>query len=408
MPDRWLEIIGIGEDGEAGLSAAALDILSEAEIIIGGDRHLNLTANRTAERVAWPSPFDAMIERIRSHRGRRIVILVTGDPLWYSVGARIVREIPAEEVRFHPQLSAFQLAACRLGWSLADLATLTVHGRAASQVVPHLAPGHRLLILTKDRSSPQTIAQLLCERGYGQSAMTVLAAMGGKEEARFDGQAKDWNHTVPDFHLLAVECRHDGKTALLGRGGGLPDEAFVHDGKLTKQEVRAVTLANLVPYPDALLWDVGAGCGSVSIEWMRGARGAGAIAIEPALERCSMIRENAHKLGVEKLQICQERAPEGLAGLATPDAIFIGGGLTQEGVVSQAWNALRPGGRMVANAVTVESGAILSALCESHGGALTQIGISRAVPVGQFKGWKPMMPVMQWSVVKPMERANDG
>lgn len=407
MPDPWLDIIGIGEDGEAGLSEEALHVLTQAEVIVGGDRHLNLTSNRTAERVSWPSPFDAMIERLLSYRGKRIVVLVTGDPLWYSVGARITKSIPASEIRFYPQLSAFQLAACRMGWSLADLETVTVHGRAASQILPHLGPGVRLLVLTKDRTSPSTIAALMCDRGYGESSFSVLAAMGGKQEQRFDGTASNWDLSVPDFHVLAIECRHDGITPIYGWTGGIPDDAFVHDGKMTKQEVRAITLTKLCPYPDAFLWDVGAGCGSIAIEWMRAARGAMAVAIEPLESRCAMIQQNAEMLGVEKIRIVQNEAPTGFGGLEVPDAVFIGGGLTSTGVVSTAWDALRPGGRMVANAVTIEGGKVLTSICESHGGELAQIGVSRAVPVGQFKGWKPLMPVMQWCAVKPMEHQND-
>ena len=396
----WLDIIGIGEDGVEGLSAKALEKLKAAEVIVGGDRHHTLAPNETAKRIAWPSPFDAMIDEINSHKGKRIVVLVTGDPLWYSVGARILKAIPKEEIRFHPQLSAFQWASSRMGWSLADLETLTIHGRANSQILPHLAPNVRMLILTQNADSPKEVAELLTARGYGNSNVTVLAAMGGDREERFEGLAKSWSHQVPDFHTLAVECLADEDAKVYSRVGGLPDEAFVHDGQMTKRIVRSTTLSALAPYPDALLWDVGAGCGSIAIEWMRAARGARAIAVEHNDNRISMIRENAVQLGVEKIEIIEGEAPQALAGLEEPDAIFIGGGLTIDETFETCWQALRNGGRLVANAVTVESEAKLFSLSNEYGGELSRISVQQAEPVGRFKGWKPLMPVTQWTVIK--------
>ncbi|MDD9909594.1 MAG: precorrin-6y C5,15-methyltransferase (decarboxylating) subunit CbiE [Ahrensia sp.] len=401
MSARWLDIVGIGEDGMAGLSPEAKRVVTGADIIIGGDRHHSLSGNVAAERINWPSPFDAMIETIRSYRGRRLVILVTGDPLWYSVGARITKAIPADEIRFHPQLSAFQWAACRMGWSLADCETLTVHGRADSQILPHLAPNIRLLILTQNGQTPAALADLLVSRGFGDSRMVALAALGGPDEARFDGTAARWSHNVPDFHTLAVECVAGPDARWYPRTGGLPDDAFEHDGQLTKRDVRAVTLAKLAPYPDALLWDIGAGCGSVSIEWMRAARGAQAVAIEPVAERCAMIKTNAQALGTEKIDLVQGRAPEALAGLAQPDAVFIGGGLSGEGVFEAAWGALRPHGRLVANAVTLESESRLAQLHKMWGGELVRIAVQHAQEVGPYRGWRAAMPVTQWCVEKP-------
>ena len=396
----WLDIIGIGEDGVDGLSVNALQKLQQAQVIIGGDRHHTLAPNLTAKRIAWPSPFDAMIDEIKSHKDKRIVVLVTGDPLWYSVGARILKAIPKEEVCFHPQLSAFQWASSRMGWSLADLETLTIHGRADSQILPHLAPNVRMLVLTQNGESPGAVAKLLTERGFGESKMTVLAAMGGEREERFDGVAKSWAHVVPDFHTLAIECVANKDAKWYSRSGGLPDEAFVHDGQMTKRIVRSATLSALAPYPDALLWDVGAGCGSIAIEWMRAARGAQAIAIEPNEKRIAMIRENAIALGVEKIEIVEGKTPQALNGLKQPDAIFIGGGLTGDETFDLCWNGLQEGGRLVANAVTVESEAKLFQLYEKHGGELSRITVQQAEPVGRFKGWKPFMPVTQWVVKK--------
>ena len=400
MADPWLDIIGIGEDGVDGLSADALKSLSVAEVIVGGDRHHRLAPNPDAKRIAWPSPFDAMIDEIKSHKGKRIVVLVTGDPLWYSVGARILKAVPKEEVRFFPQLSAFQWAACRMGWSLADCDTLTIHGRADSQILPYLAPNARLLVLTQNGESPARVAELLKERGFGKSRISVLAALGGAGEERFDDIAQDWNQNVPDFHTLAVECITDDDARWDSRVGGLPDDAFTHDGQITKRLVRSATLSALSPYPDALLWDVGAGCGSVSIEWMRAARGAKAIAIESNPERAAMIRKNSVQLGAEKIDIVEASAPEGLSGLAIPDAVFIGGGLTGSMVFETCWNALRQGGKLVANAVTVESEALLFDLHREHGGELSRLAVQEAQPVGRFHGWKPHMPVTQWMVIK--------
>ncbi len=399
----WLDIIGIGEDGLDGLSKAALQKLEAAEVIVGGDRHHSLAPNVDAERIAWPSPFDAMINKIKSYKGKRIVVLVTGDPLWYSVGARILRSIPADEVRFHPQLSAFQWASVRMGWSLADCETLTIHGRANSQIIPHIAPNVRLLVLTQNGESPSAVAQILRERGFEQSRMTALAALGGEREERFDGIAENWAHDVPDFHTLAVECVAGSNAQWYPRTGGLPDDAFVSDGQMTKQDVRGITIAKLAPFPDALLWDIGAGCGSVSVEWMRAARGALAIAIEPKAPRVAMIEQNAVNLGAEKIEIVSKSAPEGLNKLRKPDAVFIGGGLTTDGVFETAWRALREGGRLVANTVTLESEAKLTALHKAHGGELVRLAVQKAESVGPYRGWRAAMPVTQWCVIKPFE-----
>ncbi len=399
MSDRWLHIVGIGEDGMEGLSAATRAVVEAAEIIVGGDRHHRLSDNVTAERVAWPSPFDALIDLLTSHRGRRVVVLATGDPLWFSVGARIGRAIPPSEITYHPQLSAFQLAAARMGWSLADVETLTVHGRPVEQMIAFIQPDQRLLILTTGAETPAKIARFLTERGFGKSPMTVLASMGGVEERRFDGIAESWDHEVPAFNTLAVDCVAAPDAALLPRVPGLADELFVHDGTMTKQETRAVTVAKLMPMRGAHLWDIGTGCGSVAVEWMRAARYASAVGIEPRADRRAMAAQNALALGTPKLEILAGEAPAALEGLAPPDAIFIGGGLS-DAVFAAAWAALRPLGRLVANAVTLESEAVLLALHKRHGGQLVRLSVERADPVGRLTGWRPLMPVAQWSLVK--------
>ncbi|HUF55992.1 MAG TPA: precorrin-6y C5,15-methyltransferase (decarboxylating) subunit CbiE [Thermohalobaculum sp.] len=401
MTRPWLTIVGIGEDGVAGLSSAARAAVEGAEVIVGGDRHHTLAPDLKARRLAWPSPFDAMIDTLKEHRGRRIVVLATGDPLWYSVGARIARAIPSGEIEFHPQLSAFQWAAARMGWSLADVETLTAHGRPAEQIVPWFWPGARLIVLTAGAETPGQIARLLVRRGYGTSRLTVLANLGGPEEERLDGRADDWaagGPAIPPFHTLAVECAGN-PDPLIPRGPGLPDEAFVHDGKMTKREVRALTLARLMPVRGALLWDLGTGCGSVAIEWMRAARDARAIGIDQNPARLEMARRNAHALGVPKLELRLGTAPGALRSLPQPDAVFVGGAIT-EAIAEAALAALPPLGRLVANAVTLESEGVLLDLRAAHGGDLTRVSVQRAEAIGTRTGWRPAMPVIQWSLVK--------
>ena len=397
--DPWLHIVGIGEDGLDGLLPATRAVVEAAEVIVGAERHHELAQGVGAERIAWPSPFDALIDTLNGLRGRRVVVLATGDPLWFSVGARIGREITPTEITYHPQLSAFQLAAARMGWSLADVETLTVHGRPVEQMIAFIQPDARLLILTTGSETPGQIAAFLTERGFGRSTMTVLAHMGGESEARFDGLAEGWDHEVPAFNTLAVECIAAPDAALLPRVPGLSDDLFRHDGTMTKQEVRAATLAKLMPMRGALLWDIGTGCGSVAVEWMRAARYARAIGIEPRADRRALAAANALALGAPKLALVDGRVPEALDGLPAPDAVFIGGGLSRE-TFDAAWAALRPLGRMVCNAVTLESEAVLLALHKELGGHLVKLSVNRAEPVGGLTGWRPLMPVIQWSLVK--------
>ncbi len=398
MNTPWLHIVGIGEDGLDGLTPATRAVVDAAEVIVGGTRHHDLIEG-DAERLAWPSPFDSLIDELTSRAGKRVVVLATGDPLWYSVGAKIGRHIDPTQIVYHPQVGAFQLAAARMGWSMADLETLTVHGRPVEQMIAFIQPDIRLLVLTTGAETPGQIARFLTERGFGKSRMTVLAHMGGKDEARFDGLAENWDHEVPEFNTLAVECIAAPDAALLPRVPGLADELFQSDGTMTKQEVRAVTLAKLMPMRGALLWDIGTGCGSIAIEWMRGARYARAIGIEPRADRRAMAAANALALGVPKLDLVEGKVPDALDGLETPDAIFIGGGLS-EAVFDAAWAELKPLGRLVANAVTLESEMCLTALHQKHGGQLVKLSVERAEPLGPHSGWKPLRPVTQWSLIK--------
>ena len=399
MSSAWLHIVGIGEDGLDGLVPAARAVVESAEVIIGGERHHQMVGIHSAEQMKWPSPFDALISQLQTLRGKRVVVLATGDPLWFSVGARIGRSIDPAEITYYPQISAFQLASARMGWSMADVEALTVHGRPVEQIISFIQPNQRLLILTTGGQTPGQIAKFLADRGFGASKITVLAAMGGGNELRFDGIAATWDHEVPAFNTLAVDCIAAPDAALLPRVPGLPDELFEHDGTMTKRETRAVTIAKLMPMRGALLWDIGTGCGSVAVEWMRAARYAQAIGIEPRADRRAMAAQNALALGTPTLELVAGTAPEVLQGLAAPDAIFVGGGLT-DGVFDAAWAALKPLGRFVSNAVTLESEAILMELHKKYGGELVRLAVTRAEPVGPYRGWRPFMPVTQWSLIK--------
>jgi len=395
----WLNIVGIGEDGLAGLTPATRAVVEAADVILGGSRHHTLTDGIDAKRVSWPTPFDALIGSLTELRGKRVVVLATGDPLWFSVGESIGRAFAPEEIAYHPQLSAFQLAAARMGWSMVDVETLTVHGRPVEQMIAFIQPDARLLILTTDEHTPAQIARFLDERGFGESRMVVMSDMGGEKEQQFKGLAKNWAHEVPPFNTLAVECIAAPDAALMPRVPGLADELFEHDGTMTKREVRAVTLAKLMPMRGALLWDIGTGSGSVAVEWMRAARYARAIGIEPRADRRALAANNALALGVPRLELVVGMVPAALEGLEAPDAVFIGGGLSGE-TYDAAWSALKPLGRLVANAVTLESQTVLMDLHRRHGGDLVQLAVSRAEPVGPRTGWRPLMPVTQWSLVK--------
>ncbi len=390
----WLDVVGIGADGWDGLAPASRAVLEAAEVVIGGDRHHACAPHLAAERIFWPSPFRAMLGEIRALRGRRVAVLVTGDPLWYSAGARFAAMFPPEELTYHPHLSAFQLACARMRWSLADVETLTVHGRPVEAMTPFLADRSRLVVLARDGGTPGQIAELLRENGFSGSTITVLDAMGGPDEARRDGTARDWSATSGDLNTVCIECLADPGTQPLPRTC-LPDGAFQHDGKMTKREVRAITLARLAPRRGAVLWDVGAGCGSVSIEWMRAARDARAFAIEPDPARRAMAARNATRLGAPRLALLDGTAPQALSDLPGPDAAFIGGGLCRE-TVDACLAALRPFGRLVANAVTLESESLLAEMHAEHGGELARIAVSRAESVGRYRGWRSAMPVTQW------------
>lgn len=401
MTAPWLTVVGIGEDGIDGLSAVAKQALQEASCIFGGARHLELAGALAARTVPWPLPFAKGFELLEARRGTPTVVLATGDPMCFGLGATLSRRYPAEEMLVLPAPSAFSLAAARLGWPLQDADCLSLHGRPLDTLRAHLYPGARLLCLTSNAEAPRAIADLLADEGYGSSRMTALEHMGGTRERIVTGIAESWHEGVGDFHLLAIEALTVRDTPVRSRVPGLPDDAFRHDGKITKREIRAVTLAKLSPHPGALLWDIGSGSGSVSIEWLRSGPRMRAIALEPDAERRAFALANAASLGTPGLDLRDTSAPEGLKQLPEPDAIFFGGGLTAPGALEAALAALKSGGRLVANAVTLESEMVLLQAYGARRGELSRLSISRASALGGLTGWRPLMPVTQWSFVKP-------
>ncbi len=399
---RWLSIVGIGEDGVEGLNAAARGLIGAAEIVFGGRRHLGLAAPliRGAARP-WPSPFDGAADEVLHHRGRQICVLASGDPFCYGVGAVLARSIDAREMIVVPAPSAFSLAAARLGWSLPQTVLLSAHGRTLDLVRPHLQPGARILALTSDGEGPAALARLLAQSGFAGSRLTVLEALGGPRERIRSTTAAAFDFaTVDALNTVAIEVAAAPDARVLPRTSGLAESLFEHDGgQITKREVRAVTLSSLAPCRGEYLWDIGAGSGSVAIEWMLADPFMRAIAVERRADRAARIRRNAAAFGVPGLEIVEAAAPAALASLAPPDAIFIGGGAGAPGVLDAAAAALRRGGRLVVNAVTLETEALLLARHAALGGELIRIAIARAGAVGEKTektGWRAAMPVTQW------------
>jgi precorrin-6Y C5,15-methyltransferase (decarboxylating) len=403
MPDpapsrRWLSIVGIGEDGVEGLSRGARDLIASAEIVFGGARHLSLARPLIkGQSKPWPSPFSLAVGEILGLRGRQICVLASGNPFFYGVGATLAGHVPPEEIWVVPAPSAFSLAAARIGWAIPETTLLSVHGRALDRIRPHLHPGAHILALTSDSDGPAAVAQLLTEIGFGASKLTVLEALGGDRERLRSTRADSFDLVdIAPLNTVAIDVVASPDARIIAYTPGLADDLFEHDGQITKREIRAVTLSSLAPKRGELLWDVGAGAGSIAIEWLLAHPSLRAVAIEARSDRAVRISRNAHDFGVPELDVVEGTAPEALIGLAAPDAIFIGGGASTPGVLDTCIMALKPGGRLVTNAITLETESELIARHAADGGELVRLGISRADHIGGKTGWRPAMPVTQW------------
>lgn len=399
----WLTVIGIGEDGFSGLGKQARRALLAATRVFGSPRQLALLPRCIGgERLPWPRPFS--LEPVLALQGEPVCVLASGDPMFYGVGASLARHVPAAAMQVLPMPSSCALAAARLGWALQDVQVVSLVARPLAVLNGHLFSGLRLLLLSNDEHSPAAIAAQLCERGFGPSRLQVFEHLGGAAERQLAGTAEDWPHVdIAALNLVAIDCLAAPNALRLPRVAGLPDSAFLHDGQLTKRDVRAITLARLAPQPGEVLWDVGAGCGSIGIEWMRAHPSCRTLAIEADEGRQGFIEHNRDALGVPGLQLIRGKAPQALEALEQPDAVFIGGGVTREGVLGLCWERLRPGGRLVANAVTLQSEGVLAQFRDAHGGELTRIHIAHTQPLGAFDTWRQALPITLLEVVKPFD-----
>jgi precorrin-6Y C5,15-methyltransferase (decarboxylating) len=400
----WITVIGIGEDGLEGLSAARLALINAADVLIGGERHHGKVENPHVERLDWGKGFDTAIAEIEKRKGQNIVVLASGDPMNYGVGTVLVRHFGADAVTIHPAPGAFSLAAARMGWSIPDVETLTIHGRPLETLNRYVLPGARLLVLTQGGDSPAQVAKLLTDRGYGESRIAVLEHLGGSRENRLDGTAATWDHPrAADLNTLAINCIAGRQATPLSRTPGLPEEAFEHDGQLTKREVRAATLAQLQPLPGQLLWDIGAGSGSISIEWLRLGGHRRAIAIEKKASRVAAIKRNAANLGTPDLVVMEGDFHALKDDLGEkPDAIFVGGGASDLSLLKFAWAALKPAGRLVINAVSIEAEQVVLTFRIDFGGDLSRISVERLEPIGSLHAFRPLMTVTQLVIRKPV------
>jgi precorrin-6B C5,15-methyltransferase / cobalt-precorrin-6B C5,C15-methyltransferase len=399
----WLTLVGIGADGEAGLSDRAREAISSAELVFGSARQLSLVPSLLrGETAYWPTRFALGVARVMSRRGQPTCVLASGDPFFYGVGATLSPHLEEGEFVCYPLPSSVSLAAARLGWSLQDTQIVSLHGRELRTVVPHLHPGRRIFALSWNLDTPAELARLLVARGFGPSRLTVLEALGGPEERIRSCHASEYALSrCSDLNLVAIDLVADHHAVWLPLRASVPDAEFEHDGQLTKQDIRAITLSALQPRPGARLWDVGAGSGSIGIEWLLSHPSCEAIAIERDAARCERIKRNAEALGVPQLSVVEGHAPDALDGLEPPDTIFIGGGVAHPELIERCWNALESRGRMVVNAVSLESEAQLLAEYAARGGELHRLSLESAAPLGTMTAWRPSLPVTQWRIQKP-------
>lgn len=377
--------------------------MTEADHVFGGARHLELVRSLTRGALhAWPSPFDPEMTAVVALRGRKVCVLASGDPFCHGVGTTLARRVPIEEMQVAPAPSAFSLAASRLGWALPSVETISLHGKPLSLLRPLLHKGARIIALTSDADGPSDLAEQLVAWGFGPSRLTVLEALGGpRERIRTDWAESFDVESINPLNVVAIDVDSSSQARPIPLASGLCDDLFEHDGQITKSEIRAVTLSALAPKHGERLWDVGAGSGSIAIEWMLRHPSLAAIAIEARDDRADRIARNATALGVPSLRTVRGTAPSVLSDLPRPDAIFIGGGGSDGGVMQAAIGALSSGGRLVANAVTLEMESVLLDHQARLGGDLLRLSVARASPVGTMQGWRPAMPVTQWRWVKP-------
>ncbi|MGY6566592.1 MAG: precorrin-6y C5,15-methyltransferase (decarboxylating) subunit CbiE [Halomonadaceae bacterium] len=398
----WLTLLGWGEGGTEGLTAASREALEAAELVFGARRHLRLLPPLSAEVREWPVPFAEGIPRLLAERGRRVVMLVSGDPFWFGAGSTLARHLPAAEWRALPAPSTFSLAAGRLGWPLEACTCLGLHAKPLTRIRPYLQQNRRLLVLLRDGNAVHELAGLLVRFGFGASRLHVLEALGGDDE-RLRSMRADADLPRDIAHPVAVGLEVAGDGPAMPLTPGLADEWFEHDGQITKQAVRAMTLAALAPTAGERLWDIGAGSGSIAIEWLLAHPENKAVAFERHAERAARVRRNADNLGVDWLEVVEGSVPDVLNDQALseqlPDAVFIGGGLS-ESLLEVLWRRLPPGVRLVANAVTLESEALLAEWQRRIGGELLRIELSSAAPLGNRRGWKAGYPIVQWRVTR--------
>jgi len=402
QPGRWLAIVGLGEDGVEGLAPAAKALIANAKLVIGGRRHLALADGLpTGECVPWQSPIADSIPAILANRGAPVTVLASGDPYCFGIGAMLSAHVPPEETICLPAPSALSLACARLGWALDDVTALSLCGRPIHTLAPALQPNRRVLVLSADAATPGEVASYLVARGFGHSVLHVLEALGGpRERVRTVTADRFGYNDVEALNLIAIEVAASDDAKVIPLASGLPDEMFEHDGQITKREIRAVTLSSLGPRAGELLWDIGCGSGSIAIEWLLRHPAMKAIAVECDAVRSARAAANSAELGVPRLEIVTGAAPAALEALPQPDAIFIGGGGNAE-VIGTCWAALRPGGRLVANAVTLETERALLAAQAERGGTLTRLSVERLNAVGGRQAFRPAMTVTQWCAVKP-------
>jgi precorrin-6Y C5,15-methyltransferase (decarboxylating) len=398
----WLAILGIGEDGVEGLHGTARRLISGATLVVGGARHLALARPLVrGDSLAWPSPLSDAFPTILARRGQPVAVLASGDPYCYGIGSSLGRLIPPEETLCIPAPSAFSLACARLGWALQDTVTLSFCGHRLETILPRLQPRARILALSADSATPAAIAALLRANGFGMSTLHILEALGGPRERIHTWPASvELPREINKLNLLAIEVAAGPDARIIPIARGLPDDLFEHDGQITKREIRAVTLSALAPRAGELLWDIGCGSGSIAIEWSLCDPANRAIAIEARADRAMRAARNGLSFGVSDLKIVNGEAPAALEDLPTPDAVFIGGGAQDSGVMDAAWTALRPGGRIVVNAVTIETETLLFARQQRHGGALTRLSVDRLGSIGDMRGFCPARTVTQWAALK--------